>query len=552
MPSLRVRLQEEDRAFRHLVAEAWGLNPPLTALEPLLQALLDPERIAAMWQALPPVALNALHELAQHGGRMPWSRFALRYGEVRDLPPSQWAQAKPHLRPASIAEALWYRALIGRAFFPTEHGLQEFAYIPDEFLALLPPPPQSAEAPRAWGREAEPDAYQHPRPSIGPGGLHVLARVLGRVRAGFPLRGEHWRPWPFTDAWWFAYLEAGGLWHARGGVQAETARAWLTQPWAQAWLRAWRTWRDTPLVNDLLLLPHLQPEGQWQNDPLRPRHRALTWLAALPPNTWWDVEAWLADIREHEPDFQRSLDAFDTWYLRDRRDGRFLRGLEAWDQVEGALLRFYLAGPWHLFGLVDVAQREPNGPITAFRVTEAGAALLADRAPDMADPEPTPMNWHAPGYVQVPWRASRALHYQLARWMAPDPPTPAGLPYRWDGQALRAARGQGLRLEHIRRVLTDPAVAAPEPVLQAVTQAWHGRPGRIERVCLLRLPDARALAALRRSPLRRAIREHLTATTVILDAALYKDVLRYLWEQGFFIEDRCSPTESPHEPGDEA
>jgi len=33
---------------------------------------------------------------------------------------------------ASPAEALFYRALLARAFFPTSDGLQEFAYIPDD------------------------------------------------------------------------------------------------------------------------------------------------------------------------------------------------------------------------------------------------------------------------------------------------------------------------------------------------------------------------------------------------------------------------------------
>ncbi|NPA06035.1 MAG: hypothetical protein GXO54_01340 [Chloroflexi bacterium] len=551
MPDLRLRLKDEDRAFRHMVAEAWGLQPPLSALEPLVQALLDPARIAAMWQALPPEALDALHELARHNGRMPWQRFLLRYGPLRDLPPSQWAQAQPHLRPTSVTELLWYRALIGRAFFPTEHGLEEHAYIPDEFLALLPPPPEPRddETP-AWGHPADDDAVRYPWPSPGPGGLQLLARVLGRLRAGLPLRTAHWAPWPFTDGWWYAYLEAAGLWSPRDGVQAEAARTWLTDALPEVWLRAWRTWRDSPHIDDLRLLPHLQAEGQWQNDPVRPRRRALRWLAALPPQTWWDVETWLQAVRQNEPDFQRSLAEFDTWYLRDRRNGRFLRGLAAWDQVEGALLRFYLAGPWHLFGLVDVARREPHGPVTAFRVTEAGRALLADRAPAPSEALTLPMTWLPAGRVRVPWQGSRALHYQLARWMAADPPDTDGLPYRWHHDSLARARRQGLRLEHVLRVLTDPAVAAPEAVVRAVRLAWHGRPGRLERVCLLRLPNNQALLALRRSPWARAIREVLSGAAVILDDAACHEVLAFLWEQGYFISAELDASPRPEVTSD--
>ena len=44
---------------------------------------------------------------------------------------------RPHLKPASTAEALFYRGLLARAFFDTEKGPQEFAYIPDDLLAII-------------------------------------------------------------------------------------------------------------------------------------------------------------------------------------------------------------------------------------------------------------------------------------------------------------------------------------------------------------------------------------------------------------------------------
>ena len=47
---------------------------------------------------------------------------------------------KPHLNPASPAEVLFYRALLFRAFFNTDKGPQEFAYIPDDLLELVGPP----------------------------------------------------------------------------------------------------------------------------------------------------------------------------------------------------------------------------------------------------------------------------------------------------------------------------------------------------------------------------------------------------------------------------
>ena len=64
---------------------------------------------------------------------------------------------KPYLNPASAAEDLFYRALLGRAFFETAEGAQEFAYIPDDCLPLIRrhlPEPRPTVA-RPLGRPAD-------------------------------------------------------------------------------------------------------------------------------------------------------------------------------------------------------------------------------------------------------------------------------------------------------------------------------------------------------------------------------------------------------------
>ena len=40
---------------------------------------------------------------------------------------------RPDRAPVSVTETLFYKALIGRAFFETSQGLREFAFIPEEF-----------------------------------------------------------------------------------------------------------------------------------------------------------------------------------------------------------------------------------------------------------------------------------------------------------------------------------------------------------------------------------------------------------------------------------
>ncbi len=68
---------------------------------------------------------------------MPLGTFTRRFGDVREVGPGKRDREQPHLHPNSATEILWYRALLAKAFFDTDKGPQEFAYIPDDlFMAL--------------------------------------------------------------------------------------------------------------------------------------------------------------------------------------------------------------------------------------------------------------------------------------------------------------------------------------------------------------------------------------------------------------------------------
>ncbi|NPA31450.1 MAG: hypothetical protein GXO37_05565 [Chloroflexi bacterium] len=550
MLTLRARLQAEDRTFWRLVSEAWGLEPPRLNLDDLTAALLDADRVYALWQSLPGEAQAALAALQRQGGKMLWAVFVRRYGPLRDLSPAQQEELAPHRHPQSPAEWLWYRALVGRAFFETPQGLLEYAYVPSDLALLLPlpPAPTSKVQTTALGRPAAASRAAHPQPARPLRTLQVWTRALAWVRDG-----RAWQALPLPRAWAVAPRWLQSLWAAlglvdRGGrVQGSAARAWLTAPAPQAWFAAYRAWRDAPQVNDLRALPHLRFEGPWQNDPVAARQRLLAWLRALPPGQWWDLDAFVAAVREHEPHFQRPApDDFDSWYIRRASDGAYLRGLEAWDEVDGALVRFWLTGPAHWLGLLDLARAEPEGAATAFRLTPAAEALLADRPPreDALPAEDARPRWQGRGKLQVPWTTPRADHYHIARLAEPGPGDDAGLTYRLTGASLRAARAQGLRGAQVARWLAAHVDDWPPAATQAVTRVFHGaRAARLRRAWVLHLPSAEALAALRRSPARVYIVEVLAPTVVVVRPEGRTVVLDTLWDLGYLAEDP-SPTDA--------
>ncbi len=543
MLTLRARLQAEDRDFWRLVSEAWGLDPPRWNLDDLTAALLDADRVYAVWQNLPGEAQAALAALHRQGGKMPWAVFVRRYGPLRDLSPAQRREFAPHRHPQSPAEWLWYRALVGRAFFETPQGLVEHAYVPTDLALLLPLSASAAVEDEPWGRPASRAQWAHPQLARPLHTLQVWTRGLAWLR-----HGRAWRALPLPPPWQVAPRWLRGLWSAlglldpTGRVQSASVAAWLTAPASQAWLAAYRAWRDAPQVNDLRALPHLRFEGPWENDPVAARQRLLAWLRDLPLGQWWDLDAFVAAVREREPHFQRPApEDFDSWYIRRADDGTYVRGLEAWDEVDGALVRFWITGPAHWLGLLDLARATPQGPVTAFRLTPAAAALLADQPPpaNALPPETARPRWMGQGHVRVPWNTPRATHYHIARLAEPGPADDEqGLLYRLTTASLRAARAQGLRGGRVARWLATHVDGWPASAGQAVKRIFQGeRPARMRHLWVLRLPHPEALAALQRSPARPYIAEVLGPAVVAVRPEGRAAVLEALWALGYWVED---------------
>ena len=141
MPSLSQTLPTNDIGFVRIVASLWGLeltsSDPAEAAVELAEALCDAELLEEVVSTLPAEGRSALDALALENGRMPWVVFARRFGELREMGAGKRDREKPHERPSSATEILWYRALLTKAFFNTEKGPQEFAFIPDDlFMAM--------------------------------------------------------------------------------------------------------------------------------------------------------------------------------------------------------------------------------------------------------------------------------------------------------------------------------------------------------------------------------------------------------------------------------
>jgi len=168
MPDLKHRFRTHDLGFLKIVAELWGIDlaapDAKRGLSKLTHALLDQALVLEIVSALPDDAREALDALIRNEGWMAWPRFIIKFGKLREMGPGRRDREKPYLEPVSPTEVLWYRGLIGQDFLMREGELQECAYIPDDLLALLPPPlPTGPELP---GRAASPGEKAHIWPAM--------------------------------------------------------------------------------------------------------------------------------------------------------------------------------------------------------------------------------------------------------------------------------------------------------------------------------------------------------------------------------------------------
>ncbi|HSB03367.1 MAG TPA: hypothetical protein VLE49_22140, partial [Anaerolineales bacterium] len=370
MPDLFHSLLKQDIGHLHIIAELWGLELKSInadgALEELSAALLQPDLFAEVIDALSPEADSAITALVNSGGRMPWPTFTRKYGDIREAGAGKRDREKLYLKSTSAAEILYYRGLLARAFFDTQKGPQEFAYIPDDLFPLL-----------ARGEGEEQEAVKETKnveplgraASPGEKGQEIPAddlilddttTLLAALRLGIE-PPETKIPVNVVRAW----LRSAKL--IKGSVpQPEPVKVFLESPRAQALAALQNAWLESESFNELRLMPGIVCEGEWKNQPQETREFLLNLLDVIPEGKWWSLNAFVRDLKQKYADFQRPAGDYDSWFIKRASDGQYLRGFAAWDQVDGALIKYVITGILHWLGQVDLCTAEGATEPTSF------------------------------------------------------------------------------------------------------------------------------------------------------------------------------------------
>jgi hypothetical protein len=538
MPDLQHSLQSQDLGFLKIIADFWGVDftaPDVRqGLPKLVSALQDQELVLEVVEALPETAQQALTALQQHAGWTPWSRLIRDFGELREVGPGKRDREQPYRHPVSATEVLWYRGLIGRGFLRRDGKLQECAYIPEDLLTLLPPTDPTHAQP--LGRAASKHETQVSLPATDRV-LDHCCTLLAALRLGDLHRS------PAADTWQpplevvHELLRAVNLISSEEEPVAEDARPFLEMSRAEA--LAWLVdgWRQSDQFNELWLMPGVVCEGAWQNDPRVAREQLLTWLADLPAGEWWQMDAFVDAIFEQAPDFQRPAGDFDTWLIRQADTGDSLSGIEHWQEVDGALIRYLITGPLHWLGLVDLAARAEGDPASAFRLSTWAADLLQGQAPAGIAAEEDPLKALSDGRLLAGAHSPRIARYQAARfglWLAETDTT---YTYQLTPQSLAEAAEQGLKISHLETLLNKYGDPPPPSLVQALHQ-WEkdGQQARIHPCVVLRVGDPKILQALRSTPADRFLGDVLGPTVVTVNPGAVEKVRSALARLGYLTD----------------
>jgi hypothetical protein len=238
----------------------------------------------------------------------------------------------------------------------------------------------------------------------------------------------------------------------------------------------------------------------------------------------------VADVKKKYPDFQRPAGDYDSWFIKRAADDTYLRGFAYWDQVDGAMLRFFVSDVLHWLGMADLARADERGPVTSFHLRESPPGNNEERGRFLLASN---------GRMVVPRSVPRAVRYQLSRFCEWDDEKPDGYHYHVTPQSLVKAGEQGLKVEHLLALLGRHAEAGVPPVLLRALKRWevNGTEARAETQVILRVSRPEVLEELRNSKAARFLGEPLGPTSVVIKAGAQPKVMAALAELGLLAED---------------
>ncbi len=568
MRTLRQCLLDTDAALLRVIASRWSIDA--TGLKPrdlvarVESELSQPARASKMIEVLSPAERDAFRSLLAADGTLPAINFAQRFGSIRPVGPARLEREQPWRSPVSPAEGLWYLGFIYRGFEQLPSGaMREVYFAPQEFAPLLPylkvsaPPiePLLLSAPPAQVESID-DQVADDLCTL----LDHLHNNFVRISGSIKISIDHTqldRLLHRSDAAWIDFIIRLAI-RARL-LKIDNHRLRPDPKPAADWLQAtsgdqlrilFEAWRTDPQSTLSALPLVLEPKGPWIKDPIAAGAAILDSLRGTMPNAWHAVQALLDRMKSNSPDFARS--EFDTGYIRNTAIGEYLRGFEAWNQVEGELIRHVLIQPLHWLGMIDLGSSDPTANIkqptssfipqaSSFRLSHIGASLLGLESDEAAKSMNRESHFIIHSNATIAVASTRRYdRFQLARIANLIDRRKDEFIYRLTPSSLTRAQSQKITPAKAIEFLAHAAGRVMPPSVIKAIERWtkKGAEVKVARAVIVRVKDAAILKRLQESPKTKSIAiEVLGPTAARINERDWPKLAAILAESGVLVDE---------------
>ncbi len=524
------------------MADFWGLEVKDEAQPSLVNQLADQmsdvTQFEEMMDGVSDRAKIAMAELARHLGKMRWVEFCRRFGSLSEAGQAKIEREKRYLQKDSITEFLWYRGLLFRAFFEGDHEPIEYAYLPDEFIELMQLP-SLAGAAAVFGNPFKDLA----KLKIIPATSHILdhaCTLLAALRADLNL--EEFCHFNIPVRKLLELLSAAGIVDGSRQPKTDQTRRFLEAERSQALAQLFQAWEKSETLNELWLIEEIKCEGKWKNRPQAARKHLLGLIKGLPNQVWWDLDAFIADVHQFQPDFLRPSGDYDSWIIRSLSSGEYLRGFIHWDKVEGRFIRSILTQWLHWLGVTELAILPDNGAVQAFRLSSWAKYLLNHQDIPNLPKETEKIIVRSNGAILCPLLTPRAVRYQIARFCEWGGVKISEYQYFLSASSLSRAEKQQLQINQLDRLIKKHARTPIPPTFLKALARWgkNQLQVKLQASVVLRVSNPSILDELEKGRMKRFIVERVSPQLMLIKPGGEKVIQRALMEIGYLSEDQTS------------
>ncbi|MCX6054357.1 MAG: hypothetical protein NTZ74_05460 [Chloroflexi bacterium] len=538
MPSLKKMLRSYAPDLIDRISLFWGvdsINQDYTVrVNLLVDAMLNIELRNEILESLTPSALEAWKDLVQNENKETWTNFSRKYGDIRQFGPSKREREAPENHPTSTSEYLWYRGLIGRAFFNLPPEPREFVYVPDE---LIGPSKISAQNPHLNPIRPVSKTEIQDVLSFEDRILDHMTDWLSAKRMGRILPESVFEQWGITESFLSLIAKETGLIDPDNNPNTEKIKTFVQTGHEELMRNLFSIWKSSRAINELRMLPGILCEGTWENDPIRPREVIIEVLKTLKFKTWYSLSSMVNTIKIMDPDFQRPSGDFDSWFIRQTDTNDYLRGFDHWDDVEGVMITHLLTGPFFWMNRIDLAVETKTSKIHAFRLNPRFYSSKMD--PLVEQNQHPKLRVTSDLHISLPTSSPLILRYQIGRFCELSDARNEETLYYLTPASLTAAQEQGLKPGQMIQLLEKFASPTLLINLKSVVERWekNGLESRIEKLTILRLSNTHSLQVLQNNPKTSIyIVEILNTNTALIDIDGVKIISKTLLNEGILTQ----------------